>query len=67
MSDLRTDLEKEMTELLSDLTGHFDGFGKIGRQRFVELVGRMNRIRIKLLNKRFGCIMGKHAQACDCR
>jgi hypothetical protein len=65
MSDLRTDLEKEIHETIQVVLDYFTQ-GKIWKLQFREIMGKLRDVNVHLENKRLGCISGKHLAQCLC-
>ncbi len=65
MSDLRTELEKEIQEILTE-TIYCCGKKRITPRTFMYMMGYLRDLIRKLENKRFGCPTGLHSSNCLC-
>lgn len=65
MSDLRTEMEKELHGLILEVMD-FLAKPKLGRERFRDVMGQLRNAKVKLENRAFGCSTGKHEGECKC-
>lgn len=65
MLDHRNELEKELQATIAGVLFYFEG-PKIGRLAFTEMMGRLQKAKVHLENKRLGCVSGLHSCECLC-
>jgi len=66
MIDIRTDVEKNVHEILRILLRVFEK-RKISTVEFQMMMGQLRNAEKMLENKRLGCVTGKHLTECLCK
>lgn len=63
--DLRSELEKDLQDIVIDCLDLLTQ-EKLSRGQIQKLMGGLRDINVRLTNRRFGCVSGRHASACEC-
>lgn len=67
MTDKRTQLEIECDELLTNVMEYLTVHTHPPKYIYMEILGHVRDTLKHLLNKKFGCMTGKHAGTCACQ
>lgn len=59
-------IEAEALEVIEQLMAAFS-IGRIKRGHYYELLGHLRDIAVKLRNKQYGCMTGRHSGTCSCK